>query len=95
MAEPLFFVKDSFVIENFSDGLPFFIIMGIGGIILLGLFILELFAVIMASIRASEGKLYNYPLTINFIGSGDPDESNHQSNQSKNEQFNSTQKQTL
>ena len=95
IGEPLFFEQDSFVIENFSDALPFFIIAGILGIILLGLFILELFAVINASIKANEGQLYNYPLTINFLGSDTTDENNHQSNQSRNEQFNDTQKQTL
>ncbi len=95
IGEPLFFEQDSFVIDNFSDALPFITIAGILGIILLGLFILELFAVINASIRANEGKLYNYPLTINFLSSEVPDETNHQSDQSKNEQFNDTQKQTL
>jgi uncharacterized protein len=95
MNEPLFFERDSFVIENWADALPFIITIGILAIILLGLFILELFAVINASIRANEGKLYNYPLTINFLGSEKPDETNHQSHQSKNEQFNDTQKQTL
>ena len=92
--EPLFFTQDSFVIDNVSDALPFFLTIGIIGIILLGLFILELFAVINASIRANEGQLYNYPLTINFLGSETPDQTNHQ-HQSKNEQFNDTQKQTL
>ncbi|APG59792.1 DUF4870 domain-containing protein [Christiangramia salexigens] len=80
---------------NFSDALPFIITAGILGILLLGLFILELFAVISASLKASEGKLYNYPLSIRFIGSGDSEESNHQNHQSKNEQFNSTEKQRL
>lgn len=95
IGEPIFFEQDSFVIENFSDALPFFIIAGVLALILLGLFILELFAVINASIRANEGKLYNYPLTINFLSSGSPDESNHHFNQSKNEQFNDTQNQAL
>lgn len=95
IGEPLFFEQDSFVIEEFSDALPFFIIAGILGIILLGLFILELFAVINASIKANEGQLYNYPLTINFLSSENPDQINHQSHQSENEQFNDTQKQTL
>ena len=94
MDEPLFFERDSFVIESISDALPFFITLGILGIVLLGLFILELFAVINASIKANEGLLYNYPLTINFLGSETPDPSNHH-NQSKNERFNDTQKQTL
>ncbi|GAA4321642.1 DUF4870 domain-containing protein [Pontixanthobacter gangjinensis] len=91
--EPLFFIQDSFVIDNFSDAMPFFITVGILGILLLGLFVLELFAVINASIKANEGQLYNYPLTINFLSSETPDQ-NHQ-NQSRNEQFNDTQKQTL
>ena len=95
IGEPLFFESDSFVIDKFSDALPFVTIAGILGIILLGLFILELFAVINASIKANEGQLYNYPLTINFLSSEGPDETNHQSDQSKNEQFNDTQKQTL
>jgi len=92
--EPLFFEQDSFVIDNFSDALPFIITIGIVGLLLLGLFVLELFAVINASIKANEGQPYNYPLTINFLSSEKPDESNHQ-NQSRNEQFNDTQKQTL
>ncbi|TRO66736.1 DUF4870 domain-containing protein [Christiangramia sabulilitoris] len=95
IGEPHFFEVDSFVIENFADALPFFIIAGLLGIILLGLFILELFAVINASIKASEGQLYNYPLTINFLSLENPDDTNHQFNQSENEQFNDTQKQTL
>ncbi len=94
IGEPFFLEEDSFVIDKFSDALPFFIIIGILGILLLGLFVLELFAVINASIKANEGQLYHYPLTINFLGSETPDQSNHQ-NQSKNEQFNDTQKQTL
>ena len=95
IGESLYFDQHSFGIENFSDTLPFLIIAGILGIILLGLFILELFAVINASIRANDGQLYNYPLTINFLGSESPDENDQQSNQSRNEQFNDTQKQTL
>jgi len=94
IGEPFFLEEDSFVIDKFSDALPFFITIGILGILLLGLFVLELFAVINASIKANEGQLYNYPLTINFLGSEKPNPSNHQ-NQSRNEQFNDTQKQTL
>lgn len=72
--EPFFFEHDHFAVHHFSDALPFFLTAGILGIILLGLFILEIFAVIMASIRASEGDIYQYPLTINFIGSGESGE---------------------
>ena len=96
IGEPYFFEEDSFIIDKFSDALPFIITAGALGLILLGLFILELFAVINASIKASEGQLYNYPLTINFLSLDEPGDTNHQQfNQSKNEQFNDTQKQTL
>ena len=91
---PLFFEQDSFVIDKFSDAMPFIIIMTVLALLLLGLFILELFAVINASIKANDGEIYHYPLTINFLSSDKPNESNHQ-HQSKNEQFNDTQKQTL
>ncbi|MBT8319913.1 MAG: DUF4870 domain-containing protein [Gramella sp.] len=96
IGETFNFTDDSFVVDNFSDALPFLIIAGILGILLLGLFILELFAVINASIKGNDGKLYNYPLTINFLSLDTPNDVNHhQSNQSKNEQSNDTQKQTL
>lgn len=39
------------------------------GSVLTGLFILELIAVITASIRANSGELCNYPLSISFIKS--------------------------
>ncbi|MDR5589974.1 DUF4870 domain-containing protein [Christiangramia sp. SM2212] len=94
IGEPLFIEQDSFVVDKFSDALPFIIILGIIGLLLLGLFVLELFAVITASIKANDGELYNYPLTINFLNAEKPDSSHHQ-NQSENEQFNDTQKQTL
>lgn len=94
IAEPLFFESDSFVIDSFSDAMPFIIIVAVIGTLLLGLFVLELFAVISATIKANDGELYNYPLTINFLNSEKPDSGHHQ-NQSENEQFNDTQKQTL
>ena len=93
MQDPFLFGHDHVRIEDFTHALPFIIIIGVLAIILLGLFFLEIFTVISASIAANEGKTYNYPLTINFLGSTDPG-TNHQ-NQSKNEQFNSTQKQAL
>ncbi|WP_298526426.1 DUF4870 domain-containing protein [uncultured Christiangramia sp.] len=94
LVEPLM-TNDSFEVNQFSEALPFIIIMGILGILLLGLFVLEIFAVISASLSANEGKEYCYPLTINFLSSDKPKETNHQNHQSKNEQFNDTQKQTL
>lgn len=58
--------------------------------LLLSLFVLNLYGVISATVKAFEGKSYKYPLTINFIN---PDPSGI--NQSKNEQFNNTQNETL
>lgn len=89
-----FLRDDHFVVNSLGDAMPFIVTFGIFGIILLGLFVLQLFAVINASIKASEGKPYNYPLTINFIASAEAEDTNHQ-NQSKNEQSNSSQNQTL
>ena len=94
--EPYFMENGPGHLNDFTQAIPFITIVGIFGILLLALFVLELFAVINASIKASEGQLYNYPLTINFISSGNTEESNHQSiHQSENEQFNSTKKETL
>lgn len=94
MERPFIISEEHLQLENFSQALPFFILIGTFGVLILGLFILEIFAVISASLKASEGELYKYPLTINFIS---PDSSgNHQSNnQSENEQFNNIQNQTL
>jgi uncharacterized protein len=94
MGEGLDFDQEVFHWSNFSETIPFIAIAATIITLLLGLFVLELFAVISASIKASEGKTYKYPLTINFLGSASPDD-HHQFNQSKNEQFNDTQKQTL
>ncbi|GGZ83401.1 DUF4870 domain-containing protein [Algibacter mikhailovii] len=39
---------------------------GLGAIAVIG-FILELIFIVMASLKARDGKLYQYPLTINFL----------------------------
>lgn len=46
---------------------PLLIIIIIASVLLLGLFILEFACVIAATVKASEGNYYKYPLTINFI----------------------------
>ncbi len=69
-----FFHHDSFQVTSFSDALPFFVTIVVLGLLLLGLFVLEIFCVIMAAMNASEGKPYNFPLTINFLGSSNPSE---------------------
>ena len=47
--------------------MPFMIFTGIVIVLGLGLFFLEILCVINAAVRAGEGKIYHYPLTINFI----------------------------
>ncbi len=79
--------------EEFSKAFPFILIVGSFIMLSSGLFILSIFAVISASLNASEGKYYNYPLSINFLGATKNHSSNH--HQSKNEQFNNTQNQRL
>jgi hypothetical protein len=92
-----FNLDDPFIIsEDFiSTGHPqnlisLFVFAAILGFLLLGLFVLDIVAVILATIKASEGQLYKYPLTINFITPTQVGD-----NQSKNEQFNNIQNQTL
>ncbi len=54
---------------NIPEAFPILIILTISAVLLLGLFILEIFFVIAATVAASEGKFYKYPLKINFISS--------------------------
>ena len=60
--------EPSIQLTEIGQAVPFIIILSILGTILLALFILEIFTVISASLKASEGKPYQYPLTINFLG---------------------------
>ena len=93
MEEPFIFSSNHIHSSDFPQALPFFVLIGSFGVLCLGLCILQIFGVISASLKASEGKLYKYPLTINFISPANPEI--HQSNQSENEQFNNTQNQRL
>ena len=92
-----FNLEDPFIISEdyISAGHPrnlisLFVFIAILGLLFIGLFVLDIVAVILATIKASEGQLYKYPLSINFIKSTSVEE-----NQSKNEQFNNIQNQTL
>lgn len=86
-----FYFSDQFQsIGSPAEAMPLIIYALVILLLLLSLFILNIYGVISATIKANEGQLYNYPLTINFIT---PDPSGI--NQSKNEQFNNTQNQTL
>ena len=53
--------------SNITQISGFVFIVIVVAILLLALFIFEIYAVIMASIYASQGKVYNYPLNISFI----------------------------
>jgi len=55
---------------DFNDGFRFrggLAYLGIAGILGLGLFVLDIYCTITAAIKARDGILYRYPLTINFI----------------------------
>ena len=56
-----------FSVNNIQNLSGYILLFGLAILLLLGLFIFELYAVINASIHASRGKLYNYPLCIPFI----------------------------
>lgn len=51
-------------VKNFSG---FVIIFMIAALLLFGLFVIELYAVITATMAAAKGKLYSYPISISFI----------------------------
>lgn len=87
---PFYFTDHLNFIGSPAEAMPLMIYVLVIVLLLLSLFILNIYGVISATIKANEGQRYNYPLTINFIT---PDPSGI--NQSKNEQFNNTQNQTL
>lgn len=76
--------------ENHGNPLVIIITIGFFGMLLLGLFVLELVCVITAAIKASEGEPYKFPLNINFITPTPVD-----IYPSKNEQSQNTQNETL
>lgn len=82
-------ISDEFLqIGHVANAIPILMFIGFIGLLLLALFILDLISVITATIKASEGQFYKYPLSINFITP-----TRVGNNQSKNEQFNNTQNQ--
>lgn len=88
--EPFYLDHHLDLTENPSEAMPLIIYVLIMVLLLLFLFILNIYAVISATVKAFEGELYKYPLTINFITPASAG-----INQSKNDQFNNTQNQTL
>lgn len=92
---PFVIGPDQFYIDEMGQAISIVITISVFAILLSALFILEIFAVISASVKASNGENYSFPLSINFIGR---DSDNHQftnHQQSKNEQFKNPKNQTL
>lgn len=56
-----------FSINNIQNLSGYILLFGLAILLLLALFIFELYAVINATIHASRGQLYKYPLCIPFI----------------------------
>ena len=86
--EPFSISEEVISIGNFTGAIPLLLYIGFIGLLLLALLILDIISVISATIKASEGQFYKYPLSINFITP-----TRVGNNQSKNEQFNNTQNQ--
>ena len=56
-----------FSVNNIQNLTGYILLFGLVIIILLGMFVFEIYAVINASIHASRGQFYQYPLSIPFI----------------------------
>tara|TARA_R110000823_G_scaffold315579_1_gene448404 strand:+ start:190165 stop:190665 length:501 start_codon:yes stop_codon:yes gene_type:complete len=56
-----------FSVNNIQNLSGYILLFGLAILLLLALFVFELYAVINASIHASRGQLYNYPFSISFI----------------------------
>lgn len=56
-----------FSMNNIQNLSGYILLFGLAILLLLALFIFELYAVINASVHASRGQLYQYPLSIPFI----------------------------
>lgn len=73
-------------VKNFSG---FVVIFMIAALLLFGLFVIELYSVISATMSASKGKSYTYPISISFIKTtilnSEDENSDEDINQSKNE----------
>ena len=54
-----------------GEALPIILFVVAMGLLLLGILILNIVAVISATMKAGEGEYYKYPLTINFLNSAE------------------------
>ncbi len=75
--------------HNIKSLSGYVIVIFIAAMLVFGLFIFELYAVISATMAASKGNLYKYPLSISFIKTTSQDQEIDEGiNQSKNEHTN-------
>ena len=69
--EPFYFDHHFNPFATPREALPVIIFVVAMGLLLLGIFILNVIAVISATMKAGEGLYYKYPLTINFLNSAE------------------------
>lgn len=65
-------------VHNFTNLSGFVILFSIVALLLFGIFIFELYAVISATLHASRGDYYKYPLSIPFLKKSIQNQSNHE-----------------
>ena len=65
-------------VNNATNLSGFVILFSIVALLLFGLFLFELYAVISATMKASRGELYQYPLCIPFLKSNLENQSSHE-----------------
>ena len=67
---PFYWNEHHQLIGNPLEAGPVIIYIMTMALLLLALFVLNIYGVVSATIRAGEGRYYNYPLTINFLNAG-------------------------
>ena len=63
----LYFSHQGNFIGNTLEATPVLIYIMVMALLLLGLLVLNLYAVVSATVKAGEGHFYQYPLSINFL----------------------------
>lgn len=64
--------------QNITNLSGYVILFTIVAILLFGLFVFELYAVISATVKASRGEIYKYPLSIPFLKTNINNQSSHE-----------------
>lgn len=76
LEEPFYWDRSFRHIGTPSEAMPLILYAVFMGLLMLSLFVLNIYAVISATVKAGEGEYYKYPLTINFINSASSPEKN-------------------